>query len=196
MGAFSFLGRMGNDALGVSDSIEQQQKFSWKMWNANNAYNHPKEQVKRLEEAGLNPMLVYGNGSVAGNTSSAVGAGSGSGNSAMSSILSFLNSRAGRSLQEQALAYEEQRLYQNLELGQAQIEQVQAAKNSVLADIAIKQHNLEVARDTGAYVGDSSKYGLGVGFWRRFVDEAKRFYNGLPKSVKFDKDYPFDFLGM
>lgn len=29
-------------------------------WNMQNAYNHPKEQMKRLQEAGLNPNLIYG----------------------------------------------------------------------------------------------------------------------------------------
>lgn len=39
------------------------------MWNRANAYNDPSAQMKRLEGAGLNPNLVYGHGSVAGNTS-------------------------------------------------------------------------------------------------------------------------------
>lgn len=39
------------------------------MWNMQNAYNTPQAQMARLREAGLNPHLAYGNGSVA-NTSS------------------------------------------------------------------------------------------------------------------------------
>lgn len=39
------------------------------LWNMNNAYNSPTQQMKRLKDAGLNPNLVYGNGSVVGNTS-------------------------------------------------------------------------------------------------------------------------------
>lgn len=42
------------------------------MWNRQNAYNSPAEQVQRLIDAGLNPNLMYGNGSAAtGNASSA-----------------------------------------------------------------------------------------------------------------------------
>jgi len=41
------------------------------MWNTANEYNNPKNQMARLESAGLNPNLVYGSGSVAGNTSPA-----------------------------------------------------------------------------------------------------------------------------
>lgn len=40
-------------------------------WNLMNDYNHPVQQMERLKQAGLNPLLVYGSGSVAGNTTSA-----------------------------------------------------------------------------------------------------------------------------
>lgn len=32
------------------------------MWKAQNAYNHPAQQMARLKEAGLNPRLIYGSG--------------------------------------------------------------------------------------------------------------------------------------
>jgi len=38
------------------------------MWNLQNQYNSPGEQMKRLKDAGLNPNLAYGSGKVAGNT--------------------------------------------------------------------------------------------------------------------------------
>lgn len=41
------------------------------MWEKANAYNDPSQQMARLKNAGLNPNLVYGNGSVVGNTSTA-----------------------------------------------------------------------------------------------------------------------------
>lgn len=40
------------------------------MWNKQNFYNSPQQQMDRLKNAGLNPNLVYGNGSVVGNTTS------------------------------------------------------------------------------------------------------------------------------
>lgn len=40
------------------------------MWNKANEYNNPSSQMSRLKAAGLNPNLVYGNGSVVGNTTS------------------------------------------------------------------------------------------------------------------------------
>lgn len=39
------------------------------MWQKNNAYNTPASQMERLKNAGLNPNLIYGNGTVTGNTS-------------------------------------------------------------------------------------------------------------------------------
>lgn len=41
------------------------------LWNLNNEYNSPSAQMERYKEAGLNPNLIYGNGSSsAGNSSS------------------------------------------------------------------------------------------------------------------------------
>ena len=40
-------------------------------WQAENEYNSPKAQMQRLRDAGLNPNLVYGSGSVSGNTTTA-----------------------------------------------------------------------------------------------------------------------------
>lgn len=40
------------------------------MWNRQNLYNSPDQQMARLKKAGLNPNLVYGTGSVTGNTGS------------------------------------------------------------------------------------------------------------------------------
>lgn len=41
------------------------------MWQNANKYNAPDQQMQRLKDANLNPNLVYGNGSVTGNTSTA-----------------------------------------------------------------------------------------------------------------------------
>lgn len=51
-------------------SMLNQQAFDQnvQMWNKQNAYNTPLQQMKRLKQAGLNPNLVYGGGNVSGNT--------------------------------------------------------------------------------------------------------------------------------
>jgi len=47
---------------------EYQYSKDLEMWNRLNAYNDPKAQMLRYQEAGLNPMLIYGTGTAsAGN---------------------------------------------------------------------------------------------------------------------------------
>lgn len=60
------LGSYFDERSSVNDAYKQNVN----LWNLQNAYNHPKEQMKRLKEAGLNPNLVYGSGNVTGNTTS------------------------------------------------------------------------------------------------------------------------------
>jgi len=47
---------------------EYQYSKDLEMWNRGNEYNAPTMQMERLRDAGLNPNLAYGSGSVAGNT--------------------------------------------------------------------------------------------------------------------------------
>ncbi len=42
--------------------MEKQRKWSLEDWHMQNAYNDPAAQMQRLKNAGLNPHLVYGNG--------------------------------------------------------------------------------------------------------------------------------------
>lgn len=49
---------------------EYQYSKAVEMWNLQNDYNSPSSQMARLSSAGLNPNLVYGTGSVVGNTTS------------------------------------------------------------------------------------------------------------------------------
>lgn len=48
--------------------MELQYQQNLDLWNKQNAYNAPSAQMQRLQAAGLNPNLVYGNG-VSGNSS-------------------------------------------------------------------------------------------------------------------------------
>lgn len=49
---------------------ERQYQMAQEFWRMNNEYNIPSNQMQRLKDAGLNPNLVYGNGTVVGNSSS------------------------------------------------------------------------------------------------------------------------------
>lgn len=46
---------------------QQQQAFELDMWNLKNQYDSPAEQMKRFQDAGLNPNLIYGQQNVSGN---------------------------------------------------------------------------------------------------------------------------------
>lgn len=54
-----------------AQNAKDAQAFEQKMWEQSNEYNSPINQMLRLKDAGLNPNLVYGSGSVAGNTATA-----------------------------------------------------------------------------------------------------------------------------
>lgn len=101
------------------------------MWNAQNAYNHPSAQMARLKEAGLNPMLVYGNGSVFGNTS-------GSAPSYRPADVTGKYSGLGKGFSSYVAA---RQLNQNLQLGQEQIDQVKA--NTQLLRSQIFKNDIE-----------------------------------------------------
>lgn len=56
----------------IYDSYWKERNISenWDMWHANNVYNSPENQVKRLRQAGLNPALAMQQGALGSGTSS------------------------------------------------------------------------------------------------------------------------------
>ena len=71
---FSSLANIASTAMtNAANSAENynQQSFSREMWNLNNEYNTPANQMKRLRQAGLNPHFALQNGQLGtGNSSS------------------------------------------------------------------------------------------------------------------------------
>lgn len=59
-----------NSTSGASQQADAN-RMAMLSWQLANDYNHPIQQMERLKAAGLNPNLVYGSGSVAGNTTGA-----------------------------------------------------------------------------------------------------------------------------
>lgn len=68
-GAFGLLGGYLNYKYN-QNLASQQNQYNLDMWNLQNEYNSPAAQMRRFEEAGLNPALMYGQGN-AGNATSA-----------------------------------------------------------------------------------------------------------------------------
>lgn len=60
--AGAVLGASGGFLSGIGKGPKRQYKYARKMFDYQAAYNHPKAQMARLKEAGLNPHLVYGEG--------------------------------------------------------------------------------------------------------------------------------------
>jgi hypothetical protein len=57
--------QFGTQFLGGYQNRRAQERafrYNTNMWHMQNKYNSPVEQMKRLREAGLNPMLIYGTG--------------------------------------------------------------------------------------------------------------------------------------
>ena len=46
---------------------QQQQAYELDMWNLKNLYDSPESQMKRYQDAGLNPNLIYGQQNTSGN---------------------------------------------------------------------------------------------------------------------------------
>lgn len=63
-------GLLGNKQSNDSSKevARENREFSLDMWNRNNEYNTPLAQMQRLKDAGLNPNLMYGQGTT-GNSS-------------------------------------------------------------------------------------------------------------------------------
>lgn len=66
-GANIYLNKQNNQANKELAELGYQRELE--MWQKNNLYNSPEAQMARLKQAGLNPNLVYGTGTVTGNTS-------------------------------------------------------------------------------------------------------------------------------
>jgi len=56
-------GRMNRKSMKFSrEMYERQYRDNLNFWNLQNEYNSPQSQMKRFQEAGLNPHLIYGQG--------------------------------------------------------------------------------------------------------------------------------------
>lgn len=65
----SFFGQLAANKTNLK-LARQARAYDLKMWNLQNEYNSPQNQMARLQEAGLNPNLAYGSGNVSGNVTS------------------------------------------------------------------------------------------------------------------------------
>lgn len=185
MGFLSKVGGWVNDVLGTTDAMNQQNQQQWAMWNAQNAYNTPAAQMERLKEAGLNPALVYGSGSVVGNASSMSASGA-SGASGAGSLL------AAVAKSPYALA----KMGQDLQLGQEQIDQVQANN----AYIRAQTEKVGLESDVLTTLINNTPPGFDPTGNKGVFEKVVRGMYGVGKFVldsseKYGKDEPLPRLG-
>uniref|UniRef100_A0AAU8AXC9 DNA pilot protein n=1 Tax=Dulem virus 77 TaxID=3145788 RepID=A0AAU8AXC9_9VIRU len=62
-----------NKTLSARKQMALQYQYQRMLIDSQNEYNKPINQISRLKEAGLNPALAYGHGSIVGNTQSSSG---------------------------------------------------------------------------------------------------------------------------
>ena len=105
---------------------EQAQKMNWATIDKNNEYNTPVNQVKRLQEAGLNPSLIYGAGP------SGVAGGSQAVPSITAGNASDESSRKSASIAQEGMGLQMQMLRSQIDLNNAQADnlKVDAAKKA------------------------------------------------------------------
>lgn len=140
--AFNKVGGAVNSLLGGSAAAEDAYKYNMQAVEYQNAYNTPAQQMARLREAGLNPNLVYGSGSVSGNLSTAP---TGNYQSRGGNLFDVLGGVLG--------AYD---AYQSAELKKANAEYAKNNAEYVKAQKDIAEHNLESAGNSPFPVGDTS----------------------------------------
>lgn len=100
-----------------------ENEYALKLWHMQNSYNSPQEQMARLKEAGLNPHLMYGQGTV-GNTSSPASSGSTRGSALKSpDVKSYSRAQSRNILQGMDIFGQ----YQNFKSTQAQIDNLEAS---------------------------------------------------------------------
>lgn len=143
------------------EMYELQRKNNIEFWNMQNAYNHPKMQMARLKEAGLNPLLVYGHGSVAGNTAGAIG------NPSMSVPESHTSGMSGTRYDIDLGSIFQYSQIKNSDMN-TKLQEAQIAK--IAADIAYKQKVTSLLDRTPAALAtgaksSGSKNTRRLGFW-------------------------------
>lgn len=116
------------------------------MWNRQNAYNTPSAQMERLQAAGLNPNLVYGNGGATNTASSAPTYNAGSApdvSSARAAAASLANQGFNTALNFKLQQVQAANLQADTELKQTQGQLNQTNNELALLDKYLKQNTVD-----------------------------------------------------
>lgn len=176
MGSFG-LGLLGAGLSGLIGSLfssfsrAKDREHDLEMWQRENWYNSPLEQMKRLEAAGINPNSVVGHGSIVGNTSSSAPRSNLSPTlDRFSGVLSSLNAYAdlrNKAAQNEHISAQTRNLDMNNKLMQAQTAATYAdiEQTRVNTRSGQRQLDIETGKAVGAFSNDPWYYRLGTRIW-------------------------------
>lgn len=182
MGFFSGVGNIVSSLTGGyidnyynRKAAKKQYNYQMAMWEANNAYNTPAEQMKRLREAGLNPNLVYGGGSA---THTAT----------MASAPSVQPGRSGLNA-DTILKYQQSDIFNqellNLKatnrLINAQTDAQLANAGKTAAEAVVKSKNAEIYKNTGI---NPEKASAPVGTIAGWANSIAGVYQDLEQGIE------------
>lgn len=131
------------------DMLRKEQQFSVDMWNAQNEYNSPVQQVQRYSDAGLNPYLMMS----PGDAGIAQSASTPSGNpTAAPNIMPFEYKGIGESVQSSVQSvFDALSLEKDLEMKDAQIASMSFDNLLKAQQTAFSQRQLDLFNDTYNY---------------------------------------------
>lgn len=145
----------------AQEMYNRQQADNERMWNMSNTYNSPQEQMKRLQEAGLNPNLVYGSGGQTGGTASPMSAPSADYNHKPTSF--DLGAVAGSAFDA----------YFNSQLKSAQLDNLRAQNDVIRQEAVYKGVQTDALATTSGLNKDSYEYDLDYRRQRSFKMAAE-----------------------
>lgn len=181
---------------GNIDLANLQYQNDINMWNKQNAYNTPSAQMQRYIDAGLNPNLIYGQGS-SGNASSSpqfhaptLGAYTGQRDALTGGISTAMQSFMNLAQRENLLAQNDNLLAQNDAIRQntlnATIEATGLAMRNARSELEYK-----MAQDTYSYSVEAAKLGvrnLEASINNTYADTENKLLGAEQKrlDIKFD----------
>ncbi|WP_024568108.1 hypothetical protein [Elizabethkingia anophelis] len=121
----------------------ENRAFALDMWNRNNEYNTPLAQMQRLKEAGLNPNLMYGQGTT-GNSSSPAKADGANPTQYKLNFLEAAQLHQQQKLNEQSIQLQKSQT----ELNHAQAQKVNAETANTHANTLNTQETMQFNRES------------------------------------------------
>jgi hypothetical protein len=186
-------------AANRADFLENRM-YEKQLWQEQNTYNSPEQQMQRLKAAGLNPMLVYGHGAAniaaspqGGNAPASIGSGSGSPPGADAPRSDRAHPRYPQvNIGEIADYYRIKNLDEQNESIRAQREEVETRTKMLQRDYKIlqKTDGLPIPlRSTDPWQVQMIARGLNAGKDFTESDLGKKAFEGTTGVIKGAKDY-------